>query len=156
GLTARQQTTRVLGPRLAQVALAAVAVLATACVSRSASDSVLNLAPLPIGRPMYQMDAQHTGRSPHIGPRQVMLLRTFNASRVEVQDPTFGNAASQSSAAVAPDGTAYIGLHSGTLFALRDPAGAGNQMAARWSFHPVGGSSWHATPAIGRDGTVYV
>ena len=37
----------------------------------------------------------------------------------------------------------------GTLFALRDPAGAGNQLAARWSFHPAGGSSWHATPAIG-------
>jgi large repetitive protein len=117
---------------------------------------VLNLAPLPIGRPMYQMDAQHTGRSPHIGPRQVILLRTFNASQVEVPDPTFGSADIQSSAAVGPDGTAYIGLHSGTLFALRDPAGAGNQLAARWSFHPPGGSSWHATPAIGRDGTVYV
>jgi outer membrane protein assembly factor BamB len=68
----------------------------------------------------------------------------------------FGNADIQSSAAIGPDGTAYIGLHSGMLFALRDPAGAGNQLAARWSFHPPGGSSWHATPAIGRDGTVYV
>ena len=116
----------------------------------------MNLAPLPIGRPMYQMDAQHSGRSPHIGPRNVMLLRTFNTSRIEVPDPVFGSADIQSSAAIAPDGTAYIGLHSGTVFALRDPAGAGNQLAARWSFHPTGGSSWHATPAIGRDGTVYV
>jgi outer membrane protein assembly factor BamB len=105
---------------------------------------------------MYQMDAQHSGRSPHIGPRNVMLLRTFNTSRIEVPDPVFGSADIQSSPAIAPDGTAYIGLHSGTLFALRDPAGAGNQLAARWSFHPPGGSSWHATPAIGRDGTVYV
>jgi outer membrane protein assembly factor BamB len=105
---------------------------------------------------MYQMDAQHTGRSPHIGPRQPILLRTFNTSRVEVPDPVFGNADIQSSAAIGADGTAYVGLHSGTLFALRDPVSAGNQLAARWSFHPVGGSSWHATPAIARDGTVYV
>src|SRR5204863_291654 len=83
-----------------------------------------------------------------IGPRQPILLRTFYTSRVEVPDPVFGNADIQSSAAIAPDGTAYIGLHSGTVFALRDPVGAGNQLAARWSFHPVGGSSWHATPAI--------
>src|SRR5262249_25690997 len=105
---------------------------------------------------MYQMDAQHSGRSPHLWPCQVMLLRTFNVSRVEVPHPSFGTSDIQSSAAIAPDGTGYIGLHSGTLFALRDPVGAGNQLAARWSFHPPGGSSWHSTPAIGRDGTVYV
>ena len=105
---------------------------------------------------MYQMDAQHTGRSPSIGPRQPILLRAFNTSQIVVPDPVFGTADIQSSAAVGPDGTAYIGLHSGTLFALRDPAGAGNQLAARWSFHPSGGSSWHSTPAIARDGTVYV
>ena len=105
---------------------------------------------------MYQMDAQHTGRSPYIGLRQPMLLRTFNTSVVDIPDPVFGNSDIQSSAAIAPDGTAYIGLHSGMLFALRDPVGAGDQLAARWSFHPPGGSSWHATPAIGRDGTVYV
>jgi outer membrane protein assembly factor BamB len=105
---------------------------------------------------MYQMDAQHSGRSPYVGPRQPLLLRTFDTSIVPTPDPVFGNSDIQSSAAVGPDGTAYIGLHNGTLFALRDPAGAGNQLAARWSFHPPGGSSWHATPAIGRDGTVYV
>jgi len=105
---------------------------------------------------MYQMDASHTGRSPYVGPRQPLLLRTFNTSVVPTPDPVFGSSDIQSSAAIAPDGTAYIGLHNGTLFALRDPSGAGNQLAARWSFHPSGGSSWHATPAIGRDGTVYV
>lgn len=34
--------------------------------------------------------------------------------------------------------------------------GSVDKLAARWSFHPPGGSSWHSTPAIGRDGTVYV
>jgi outer membrane protein assembly factor BamB len=105
---------------------------------------------------MYQMDASHSGRSPYVGPRQPLLLRTFNTSVVPTPDPVFGSSDIQSSAAIGPDGTAYIGLHNGTLFALRDPAGAGNQLAARWSFHPAGSSSWHATPAIGRDGTVYV
>ena len=105
---------------------------------------------------MYQVDAQHTGRSPYIGPRQPLLLRTFDTSVVDIPDPVTGSSDIQSSAAIAPDGTAYIGLHSGTLFALRDPVSAGNQLAARWSFHPPGGSSWHATPAIGHDGTVYV
>jgi outer membrane protein assembly factor BamB len=105
---------------------------------------------------MYQMDAQHTGRSPYIGPREPVLLRTFNTFEVAVPDPVFGTSDIQSSAAIGVDGTAYIGLHSGVLFALHDPAGGGNQLAARWSFHPSGGSSWHATPAIGRDGTVYV
>ena len=105
---------------------------------------------------MYQMDAQHTGRSPYTGPRQLSLLRTFNTSQIEVPDPIFGTSDIQSSAAIGPDGTAYIGLHSGLLFALHDPANAGDQLAARWSFHPAGGSSWHATPALGRDGTVYV
>jgi outer membrane protein assembly factor BamB len=128
----------------------------TGCVAAPSVNPVASIAPLPIGRPMYQMDAQHTGRSPYIGPRQPLLLRTFNTSFVEIPDPAFGNSDIQSSAAIAPDGTAYIGLHSGTLFALRDPVGAGNQLAARWSFHPPGGSSWHSTPAIGRDGAVYV
>lgn len=144
-----------LGLRLGLLTLTVLA--ATACGTKLPASDVSQMAgPLPVGRPMYQMDAQHSGRSPYIGPRQPLLLRTFNTSFVEIPDPVFGNPDIQSSAAIAPDGTAYIGLHSGTLFALRDPNGAGNQLAARWSFHPPGGSSWHATPAIGRDGTVYV
>jgi outer membrane protein assembly factor BamB len=104
---------------------------------------------------MYQVDAQHSGRSPHAGPRSMTLLRTFNTARIEVPDPTFATSDIQSSAAVGPDGTVYVGVHNGTLFALRDP-GAGNQLAARWSFHPAGASSWHSTPAISSDGTVYI
>jgi outer membrane protein assembly factor BamB len=109
-----------------------------------------------IGRPMYQVDPQHTGRSPHSGPVQLDLLRTFESSYVPVPDPATNNFDIQSSAAIAPDGTAYIGLHNGTVFALRDPPGPGDQLAARWSFHPPGASSWHATPAIGQEGSVYV
>ena len=142
-----------LGPRTGLVALALLAVATTACGARP---PVVTSLPAPVGRPMYQMDAAHSGRSPYVGPRMPLLLRTFNTSVVPTPDPVFGSADIQSSAAIGPDGTAYIGLHNGTLFALRDPSGAGNQLAARWSFHPSGGSSWHATPAIGRDGTVYV
>jgi outer membrane protein assembly factor BamB len=149
------ETRSVLRPRRGVLAIALL-IFATGCLSPAGTEQSPNLGPLPIGRPMYQMDAQHSGRSPHIGPRQPILLRSFNAAVVDVPDPIFGNSDIQSSAAIAPDGTAYIGLHSGTLYALRDPVGAGNQLAARWSFHPTGASSWHATPAIGRDGTVYV
>ncbi len=134
----------------------AVAALALAlCTGCSVAASRTEPPPAPVGRLMYQVDAQHTGRSPYAGPRQLMLFRTFNVARIEIRDPVFASSDIQSSAAIDADGTAYIGLHSGTLFALRDPRD-GNQLAARWSFHPPGGSSWHATPAIGNDGTVYV
>jgi outer membrane protein assembly factor BamB len=134
-------------------ALASAALLLAAACSSPAPEST----PPPLsGRPMYQVDAQHTGRSPYGGPTSLILYRTFNVANIDLRDPVFASADFQSSAAVAPDGTAYIGMHSGTLFALRDPVGGGNQLTAPWSFHPPGGSSWHATPAIGRDGTVYV
>jgi outer membrane protein assembly factor BamB len=154
--TVCRDTARVLSPRLGLVALGVLAISTGCLSSRLPADQQVDFAPLAIGRAMYQMDARHTGRSPHIGPRQPILLRSFDASQVDLPDPIFGNADIQSSAAIAPDGTAYVGLHNGTLFALRDPVGAGNQLAARWSFHPAGGSSWHTTPAIARDGTVYV
>jgi outer membrane protein assembly factor BamB len=143
-------------PRRRLVVIGVCVIFASIACIQPNREATLSFVPLTVGRPMYQMDAQHTGRSPHTGPRQPILLRTFNTSRVEIPDPVFGDSDIQSSAAIADDGTAYIGLHSGTVFALRDPASAGNQLAARWSFHPVGGSSWHATPGIGRDGTVYV
>ncbi|GAC1314728.1 MAG: hypothetical protein NVSMB2_04670 [Chloroflexota bacterium] len=145
----------VLAGRLCLVAVLLLAAV-SACRPSSQASPALSFAPLPVGRPMYGVDAQHTGQSPHTGPRHPLLLRSFNTAYVPVPDPIFGNADIQSSAAVGSDGTIYIGLHSGTLFALRDPPGAGNQLAARWSFHPPGGSSWHTTPAIGHDGTLYV
>jgi large repetitive protein len=139
--------------RLALVTLGLL-VVSTGCLKRS--DTSLSFAPLLVGRPMYQMDAQHTGRSPHVGPQQLLLQRTFNTSLVDLEEDLFPRVDIQSSAAIDADGTAYIGLHNGTLFALRDPRGGGDQLAARWSFHPPGGTSLHATPAVGRDGTVYL
>jgi outer membrane protein assembly factor BamB len=101
------------------------------------------------------MDPQHTGRSPHAGPRQAVLLRTFDTARVETPDPGDPRPEIQSSAAIGPDGTIYIGNFPGNLFALRDP-GRGDTLEVLWRFHPTGASSFHATPALGRDGTVYI
>jgi outer membrane protein assembly factor BamB len=62
----------------------------------------------------------------------------------------------QSSSIVGPDGTIYISDFSiGNLFALRDP-GSGDRLEVRWRFHPPGGRSLHATPALGADGNVYL
>src|SRR5579864_1882485 len=154
--TGSLQTASVLDRCSGLVVVALATTVAVAGCQSTAATTRQAPQQAPVGRPMYQMDAQHSGRSPYIGPRQPLLLRTFNTSVVPTPDPIFDSNDIQSSAAIAADGTAYIGLHNGTLFALRDPAGAGNQLAARWSFHPPGGSSWHATPAIGRDGSVYV
>jgi outer membrane protein assembly factor BamB len=38
---------------------------------------------------------------------------------------------------------------------LRDP-GTGSQLELLWRFHPAGASSFHTTPAIASDGTIYV
>jgi outer membrane protein assembly factor BamB len=114
------------------------------------------VSPAPIGRPQYGQDAQHTGRSAHAGPRTVKLLRSFDTSNpgVDTPEPGWDKSDIQSSAAIAPDGTIYVGNYSGNVFALRDP-GKGDSLELAWRFHPKGGSPWHHTPAIGRDGTVY-
>jgi outer membrane protein assembly factor BamB len=106
---------------------------------------------------MYQMDAQHTGRSPYAGPRKAVVLRTFDATRVETPDPGFTPTRPefQSSPAIAADGTIYISHFTGNLLALRDP-GTGNALELRWRFHPKSASAMHATPAIARDGTIYI
>src|SRR4051812_29021258 len=98
------QTTPVMAPRpgLLAIALLILASAAAACAPRPVP------GPQPdarVGRPMYQMDAEHTGRSPYVGPRHPLLLRTFDTSVVPTPDPIFGNADIQSSAAIAPDGT---------------------------------------------------
>lgn len=56
---------------------------------------------------------------------------------------------------VDPDGTMYLGNFPGNLMALRDP-GTGSQLELLWRFHPAGASSFHSTPAIGSNGTIYV
>lgn len=109
-------------------------------------------------RPMYQMDPQHTGRSPFGGPRKATLARVFDIRAPEYQtpQPAFQTNDFQSSAAVGADGTVYIGSFAGTLYALRDP-GTGDRLQLLWRFHPAPtATSWHQTPAIGPDGTVYI
>ncbi len=109
------------------------------------------------GRPMYQMDAQHTGRSPHIGPREAVLLRSYDTANpgFDTEEPGDPRPEIQSSAAVGPDGTIYVGNFPGNLFALTDP-GQGEALDLVWRFHPLGASSFHSTPALGPDGTVYI
>jgi outer membrane protein assembly factor BamB len=121
--------------------------------------------PLPalVGRPMYQMDAQHSGRSSHAGPRDPILRRSFETANFLTRDGSTPTSDIQSSAAIAPDGTIYLANHLGVLFALRDPRRGPSPTTREreapqlaWRFHPPQESSWHATPALAPDGTVYL
>ncbi len=106
---------------------------------------------------MYQMDPRHTGRSPYAGPARPVLARSFDTAHPSLAfaDPGDPRHEIQSSAAIAPDGTIYIGNFPGGLYALRDP-GEGELLEMAWRFHPAGASSFHGTPALGPDGTVYL
>ncbi|HET6316528.1 MAG TPA: PQQ-binding-like beta-propeller repeat protein, partial [Chloroflexota bacterium] len=107
------------------------------------------------GKPQYQMDAQHTGRSPHAGPRRLNLLRSFNTAANRPADGLLPSSDIQSSTSVGPDGTIYATNFAGQVFALRDGSTA-NQLDLAWQFHPPMGSPFHATPAVSPDGrTVY-
>jgi outer membrane protein assembly factor BamB len=158
------ETIVVTPPPAATVAAAAPVVAASAAptavvapeVSAPAANppAIPRMAP-PAGRAMYQVDPQHTGRSPHAGPRQAQLLRAFESAKFETPEPGDPRPEIQSSAAIGPDGTIYLGNFPGTLFALRDP-GRGEALEVLWRFHPTGASSFHTTPALASDGTVYV
>ena len=100
------------------------------------------------------MDAQRTGRSPYVGPADPILLRSFDSAALPTQAPGDPRSEIQSSAAVGPDGTIYLGNFPGNLMAFRD-TGDGSQLELLWRFHPEGASSFHTTPAIGADGTIY-
>lgn len=109
------------------------------------------------GKPMYQVDPLHTGRSPHTGPTHGGALRTFDMAHppVPAVQPGTPRIDIQSSSVIGPDGTIYIADFPGNLFALRDP-GQGPNLDFVWRFHPEGGTSLHATPALGHDGSVYL
>jgi outer membrane protein assembly factor BamB len=107
---------------------------------------------------MYQMDPQHTGRSPHAGPRRLTLLRSFNAGDPSLRpaDTLIPSFDVQSATIVGSDGTIYVTTLGGQVFALRDGSAA-NQLDLAWRFHPPMGSPFHASVALSRDGrTVYV
>jgi large repetitive protein len=110
------------------------------------------------GTPMYQVDFQHTGRTSSNGPRQLTLLRSVDLDQPQYlpEDAPNHTPDFQSSAAIGPDGTIYIGYHGGTFFALRDSASARDRLDVAWTFHAPGASNWAATPAVAADGTVYI
>lgn len=142
---------------LSLVALPRLSLAAPASAPGRRSELDVATAAAPSGgNPMYQVDAQHSGRSAYAGPRQAVVARAFDMAASSQAAP--GQAAPridiQSSSAVGADGTIYIADFPGDLFALSDP-GSGSALALRWKFHP-GGSSLHATPAVGSDGTVYL
>ena len=103
------------------------------------------------------MDAQHTGRSSYAGPTDPVQLRTFDTLNpgVPTDQPGDPRPDIQSSASVGADGTIYLGNFRGNLEALRDP-GSGQSLQLLWRFHVPGASSFHATPALGSNGEVYI
>jgi len=102
---------------------------------------------------MYQMDPQHSGRSPYAGPMAPMLARTFQMTAVPGPDGRPGRVDVQHGSAVGPDGTIYIHNFGSTLFALDDP-GQGASLTMKWRFDAPGMAAIHASPAVAPDGTV--
>jgi outer membrane protein assembly factor BamB len=137
-----------------------------ASVGPSPSAAVASASPSPVaaaggvgGKPMYQMDALHTGRSPNTGPRTLAISRTFNTNQPDLRpdDALVPTPDIQSSTAIGPDGTIYATNFVGWLFALKDSPSSANALDLAWRFRPANGSPFHCTPALSRDGaTVYV
>lgn len=153
----------------APAAAASPAAQAAASPSPAASPAVVAAAsPSPavaagaagsgVGKPQYQMDALHTGRSPYTGSQKLAITRTYNMAGADLQvtDALVPVPDIQSSTAVGPDGTIYATNFPGWLVALKDSPSSANALDLVWRFRPPNGSPFHATPAVGRDGaTVY-
>jgi outer membrane protein assembly factor BamB len=107
---------------------------------------------------MYQMDALHTGRSPHTGPRRLTLQRSIALTAPELRPadaPAITTPDIQSSIVVGPTGTIYATTFSGWTYAVRDSPTASDRLELAWRFRPAeGGSPAHGTAAISPDGTV--
>ncbi|MBV9170377.1 MAG: PQQ-like beta-propeller repeat protein [Chloroflexi bacterium] len=128
-------------------------------VVASASPSPSLAAGAVVGKPQYQMDALHTGRSPHTGTRSLAIARTFSTNQPDLrpEDALGPGPDVQSSTAIGPDGTIYATNFIGWLFALRNSSTSANALDLIWRFRPANGSPFHCTPALARDGnTVYV
>ena len=147
------------------VAVAKPSPSAAASVAPSPSPAVAVASPSPArpvaaavaGKPMYQMDPLHTGRSPHTGPRQLRLLRSIDLKAPELRPPdqaTITTPDIQSSTAIGPDGTIYATTFSGWTYALKDSPSAQDRLDLVWRFRPAeGGSPLHGTVALSRDGS---
>ncbi|MBI5768090.1 MAG: PQQ-like beta-propeller repeat protein [Verrucomicrobia bacterium] len=60
-----------------------------------------------------------------------------------------------SSPAIGPDGTIYVGCWDGKLYAFEDKGRTSEQVRARWQYD-TGVAIGMASPAVARDGTIYV
>ena len=107
---------------------------------------------------MYQMDALHTGRSPHTGPRRLALQRSIALTAPELRPPDAPPITTpdiQSSTAVGPNGTIYATTFAGWTYAVRNSPTAADRLELVWRFRPAeGGSPAHGTPAVSSDGNV--
>ena len=94
--------------------------------------------------PMFRHDLQHSGRTPFTGPAAPTVQWDFEANDGIV-----------SSAAIAEDGTVYVGA-GWSFFGVAD--------SNLYAFNPDGSLKWSYTaggglfssPAIGPDGTIYI
>ena len=128
-----------------------------ALITASPSPSATAVA----GKPMYQMDPQHTGRSQHTGPKQLRLMRSIDLISPELRPPeqaVVNTPDIESSTVIGPDGTIYATSVGGWTYAFKDGAPASDQLELVWRFRPSeGGSPAQGTASVARDGTtVYV
>ena len=89
---------------------------------------------------MFRHDAQHTGRSSYVGPKQPDSMWSFQVGGSEL-------AVVGSSPAVGADGTIYVGSDDGLFWAI-NPDGS-----KKWDFDTS--EMIFSSPAIGVDGTIY-
>jgi outer membrane protein assembly factor BamB len=87
---------------------------------------------------MFGQNAQHTFRSPYLGPQTNTVRWSF---------PTGGTVST--SPAIGGDGTVYFGSQDGTFYAI-NPDGT-----LKWTF-TSGGAYSNVSPALAADGTVYI
>jgi outer membrane protein assembly factor BamB len=90
--------------------------------------------------PMFRHDAQHTGRSPYVGPERPILKWSY---------PT-DDAITWSSPAVGADGTIYVGSTDGTFYAINSDG------SLKWNYPTGIWNNIHSSPAVGANGTIYV
>jgi outer membrane protein assembly factor BamB len=92
-----------------------------------------------------------------MGSQRFAITRTFNTNTPDFHPAdALPTSDIQSSTVVGPDGTIYATDLAGWLFALKDSPTSSNALDLAWRFRPTGGSPFHATAAVGRDGaTVY-
>jgi|GEM_PF-3302838 len=88
--------------------------------------------------PMFRHDPKHTGRSPYFAAPQASLKWTYAT----------GDSIYQSSPAIAPDGTIYVGSNDHNIYAI-NPDGT-----LKWNY--TTGDTIYSSPAIGSDGTIYI